>query len=100
MLEHSHPSYQHAIPDPRSMNIGKLGSGGALMLITCNGVRKMRRLIVEQVRDAAEALRKDDSDEIRDLEFECWNHLRNVRLGGVTKSKYNLIGNTLREELD
>ena len=35
-----------------------------------NGVRKMRRLIVEQVREAAEALRKDDSDDIHVLEVD------------------------------
>ena len=32
VLVHSHPSYQHDIPDPSSMNIGKLGSGGDLTL--------------------------------------------------------------------
>ena len=37
VLQHSHPSYQHNIPDPSSMNIGKLGSIGALTSDTCNG---------------------------------------------------------------
>ena len=62
LLGHSHPSYQNDIPDPSSMNIGKLGSGGDLMSDTCNGQIKTRRLIVEKVHEAAEALRKDDSD--------------------------------------
>ena len=34
---------------------------------TCNGARKTRRIIVEKVHMAVEALRKDDSDEIRVL---------------------------------
>ena len=40
VLKHSHSSYHHYIPDPSSMNICKLGSGGALTSDTCNGVRK------------------------------------------------------------
>ena len=86
MLLHSHPSYQHNIPDPRSMNIGKLNSGDALTSDTCNGARKTRRLIVEQVYEATEALHKDDSDDIHVLEVDCWNRLRNVCLGGMTKA--------------
>ena len=71
MLEHSHPSYQHDIPDPSSMSIGKLGSVGALTSDTCNGARNTSRLIVEQFHDTVEALRKDDYDDIRVLEVDC-----------------------------
>ena len=78
VLKHSHPSYQYYIPDPSSMNIGKLGSSGALMSDTCNGARKTRRLIVEKVHEDVEALRKDKYDGIRVLEVDCWNHLRNM----------------------
>ena len=58
VLDNSHPSYQNNIPDPRSMNICKLGSGGALTSDTCNGTRKRCHIISDQVNDAAEALRK------------------------------------------
>ena len=58
---HSNPSYQNDIPDPISMNIGKLGSGGALTSDTCDGARRTRRLIGEKVHEDAEALCKDDS---------------------------------------
>ena len=40
------------IPDPSSMNIGKLGIGGALTSDTCNGARKMCRLISDQFHEA------------------------------------------------
>ena len=63
-LKHSHPSYQNNVPYPSSMNFGKLVSGGALTSYPCNGAKKTRRLIFEQVRETAEALRKDDSDDI------------------------------------
>ena len=71
MLEHSHPSYQHNILYPSSMNIGKLGIGGFLTLDTCNGMRKTRRLIVDQVHESAEAFHKYDSNEILVLDVDC-----------------------------
>ena len=49
------------------MKIGKLGSGVALTLDTCNWARKTVYLIVDQVHEAAEALRKDNSNDIRVL---------------------------------
>ena len=82
------------------MNIGKLGSGGALMSDTCNFEIKMCRLIFEQAHEAAEYFCKDESDYILVLEVDCWNHLRNVCLGGMTKALSNLLGNTIREKLD
>ena len=78
------------------MNIGKFGRGGALMSDTCNGERKTHRLIAEKVHEAAEDLRKDDSDDIRILEVDYWNYLRNVWLGDMTNSLFTLLGNTMR----
>ena len=75
VLENSHPSYHHDIKEHISMNIYKLGNGGALMSDTCNCPRKTHRLIVEQVNEAVEALRKSDSDDISILEVDFWNHL-------------------------
>ena len=91
VLEHSHPSYQHDIPDPISMSICKLGSGNDSMSDTFNGLRNTRRLIVEKVHESAEALRKDDSDYICALEAYLWNHFRNMWIGGMTKALYNLL---------
>ena len=67
------------------MNIGKLGSKIDLTSETCNGARKMRRLIVEQVHEAEEDLSKDESNDIRVLEVYCCNHLINVCLRGMPK---------------
>ena len=100
MLERSHPSHPNYIPDPNSMNICKLGSGVSLTPDTCNGVRKTRCLIVDQVLKAAESLLKDYSDDIPILEVDFWNHLRNVWIVGMTKALSTLFRNTMREELD
>ena len=80
------------------MNIGKLGSSGDFTSDTYNGASIMHRIFVEQVRVAAEFLRKDYSDNIRVLEVDCWEHLRNVGIGGITKSLSTLLGSTMREE--
>ena len=90
-MEHSHPSYQHNIPYPSSINIGNLGSGGALTSDTCNGSRKTRRFIVEQVHEAEKDLRKDDSDDIRVLEVDYLNHLINMWIRGITKDLFTLL---------
>ena len=82
------------------MNIGKLGSIGALTSDTCNGEIKTCRLIVDQVYEALESLCKDNYDEIRVLEVDCWNPLRNMWLGGMTKALSTSLGNKMREKLD
>ena len=97
VLDNFNPLYQNDIPDPSSMNIGKLGRGSDLTSDTCNGERKNRCIIVEQVHEAAEALLKDDSNDIHVLEVGCWNHLRKVWLRGMTKSLSNLLENTIKE---
>ena len=81
MSDNSHLSYQKNIPYPSSINIGRLRSGGALMSDTCNGARKTRRLIVNQGNEAAEALRKDDSDYIHVLEVDFGTTLETCVLG-------------------
>ena len=78
------------------MNISKLGGGGALKSDTYNGARKTSRLIFEQVHEVVEDLRTDESDGICVLDIYSWNHLRNVCIGGMTKSLSALLGNTLR----
>ena len=87
------------IPEPSSINIGKLGSS-SLTSKTCNEVRKTCRIIVERVHEDAETLRKDDYEYIPVLEVDCWNDFRNMWLGGMTKALSNLLGNTMRDELD
>ena len=98
VLEHSHPSYQNNIPDPISMNIGRLRKGGALTSDTCNGARKACCLIVEKFHEATEAFLNEECDDIYVLEVDCWNHLRNIWLGVTTKALSILFGKTIREE--
>ena len=45
-------------------------------------------------------MHKYDSDDIPFLEVDCWNHLRNVYLGGMKKSLSTLLGNKMREGLN
>ena len=52
------------------------------------------------MHEDVEAFRKDNSDDIRSLEVDLCNHLRNVCLGSMTKALSTLLGNTMREELD
>ena len=70
VLQHSHPSYQHNIPDPSSMNIGKLGSNGDLTSEKYNRERKTHSLIVDHVHKTAEDFRKYESYDIYVLEVD------------------------------
>ena len=63
-------------------------------------MKKKLRLIVKQFCEAAKALCKDNSDYIRVLEVDYWNHLRNVCLRGMKNDLSTLLVDTLREELD
>ena len=49
-------TYKHDIPPPSTMDIGKLGYGGAITSDTCNSAQKTRRLIVDHVMRAASLL--------------------------------------------
>ena len=57
----------------------------------------MCRLIFEHVHEAAEYFCKYDSDDIRVLDIDCWNHLINVWLRGMIKSLYTLLENTVKK---
>ena len=48
-----YPAYDHDIPSSSAMDIGKLGSGGAITTDTCNPAQKTRRLLVDKVIEAA-----------------------------------------------
>ena len=97
VLSKNYPSYQHDIPTIVDMNIGKLGNGGTVNSDTCNTARKTRRIIVEKINDAAGEM---NISETNVLEVDCWNHLRNVWLGGMTKALSNHLRNILINDLD
>ena len=64
------------------MNIGELSHGGGINSYTCNVDRTSRRILVYAVEQAALEISTDSAEVI---EIDCWVHLRNVWLGGMTK---------------
>ena len=93
VIKQQFPDYVHDIPPPSAMNIGKLGSGGAITSDTCNGARKTRRLLVDVVKDAAKEM---STAQVIVFEIDCWGHLRNVWLNGMNVA----LSDELRERLE
>ena len=94
-----YPSYNHDIPPSCAMNIGKLGSGGAVTSDTCNSARKTRRLLVDCIEEAARDLSPDNENN-HIIEVDCYNHLRNVWLGGMIKALSTYLNDELSDELE
>ena len=82
ILKREFPGCQDEIPQSKELNIGKLGSGGAITADTCNAVQKTRRLRVEEV------LQYSTHNNV--LEVNYWHHLRNVWLGGMTNRQKSI----------
>ena len=98
-MEKMYPTIIHDIPPASAMNIGKLGYDGAVTSDTCNSARKTRRLLVDQITDAALVL-SDEPSNINVLEVDCWNHLRHVWLGGMMKTMSSFLKEKLQDELE
>ena len=73
VINREFPNYNYPIPLPESINIEKLGHGGALTTDTCNSALKTRRILVETIGG-------------RVHEMDCFHHLRNVWLNGIKKA--------------
>ena len=97
VIAERYPGYQHDIPEDCGMDIGKLSSGGGLNSDTCNAARKTRRILVSKIKEAATELNRECGNV---LEVDCWNHLRNVWLGGMTKALSSYLRNILINDLD
>ena len=67
------------------MNIGKLSTSGAPTSDTCNSARKIRRILIDCVEEAARNLDLN-YEENHIIEVDCYYHFRNVWLDGMTKS--------------
>ena len=93
------PEYAHLIPDDKEMCISKFAKGGLLTTDGCNTAQKVRRLLKDSIEVAAREKGLSDN-EILVLEVDCWNHLRNVWLGGVTKHLDSYWNMALKESLD
>ena len=90
------PNHPHDIPGAHEMNIGKLGSGGAVTSDTCNAALKTSRLLEEAIVTAAKEM---GNEEPAVLQIRCWNHLRNVWVGGMTKKLSAHLNDVLHDEL-
>ena len=103
--QRKYPDGKHDIPDAKEMNVGKLGRG-AISTDTANAARKQRRLLGEAIAMAAAEWHeldrvKDCGDErLYNLEVDCWNHLRNVWLGGMAKALGAHLNHKLRDSLE
>ena len=75
------------IPQPDSINIGKLGEGGTITTDTCNAAQKVRRLLVEHINGHVNGQ-------------DCIHHLRNVWINGVAKSVNKYMTEFLNKSLD
>ena len=93
-MKNIYPSYNHDIPPSSAMNIGKLGSGGAVTSDTCNSARKSRRLLVDCIEEAARDTNPDNLNN-HVIAVDCYNHLQNVWLGGMIK----VLSTYLKEKL-
>ena len=94
-----YPDFQNEIPDKSEMSISKLAKGGLLTSDTCNTARKIRLLLCEKIEEAAREKGLPE-DEINMLEGDCWNHLRNVWLGGMIKCLNKYLNTALQDELE
>ena len=75
------------IPDPKEIRIEKLGLGGSVNTDTCAAAQKERRLIVQKIGG-------------RCHEQDCWNHLRNVWINGMSKSVSKFLNEYLEDSLE
>ena len=72
------------IPRAEELTLAKLAKEGFTMTDTCSTAQKIQRLIGQAIDDIAkkEGL---SADEINVRQSHCWQHLRNVWFGGVSK---------------
>lgn len=63
-----YPTYEHDIPKDICMNIGTLPCGRLLNTDMCDAARKMRRIFVKKIAEAATELRREG---VNVLEVDC-----------------------------
>ena len=87
------------IPRAGELTLSKLAKEGFTMTDTCSTTQKIQRLISEAIDDIAskEGL---SPDEIKVRQSHCWQHLRNVWFGGVSKVLNASLVNRLSDCLE
>ena len=109
IFEELFPGETHNIPDVSEMNIAKLANG-MITSDNCNAAMKVKRLFVAAVQEAIKYeytteewdafSEQEQTDKLRVLEGDCYNHLRNVWFGRVTNGITNRLNVKLKEELE
>ena len=83
------PNASQLVPTEDALDVTKFGQGANVITDTCNAARKLRRILVETIKDC--------------YEFDCMHHLRNVWFGNMEKrltKKLNLILRSSLDEID
>ena len=94
VLETLHPGLSDKlVPSPMGIDLNKLKKGGVITTDTCNTAQKVRRVLVQTIKDVT----GEDGDI---FEFDCMNHLRNVWFGGMEKALTKQLNTILRTSLD
>ena len=70
---------------------------GTVNTDTCNAARKIQRILVSSIANAADDLNVSRRNF---LEVDCWNHLRNVWLGGITKKLSIFLRDSMSSKID
>ena len=86
VVEHHHPTFEHNLPSPSGIDIGKLGNNGLVMTDSCNAAQKARRIMKFKIGGKV-------------LDIDCYHHLRNVWVKGgetaVSASLRSLLADSL-----
>ncbi|KAL7553861.1 hypothetical protein ACHAWF_017485 [Thalassiosira exigua] len=81
------PDLVALIPDPKEIDVCKLGAGGVINTDTCNAALKTRRLLVKQIEGTVH-------------EMDCCQHIRNVWINRMAKAVSKFMGTFLKDSLD
>ena len=86
VVEHHHPTFEHNLPSPSGIDIGKLGNNGLVMTDSCNAAQKARRIMKFKIGGKV-------------LDIDCYHHLRNIWVKGgetaVSASLRSLLADSL-----
>ena len=89
----------HDIPPAESLCITKMADHGTITTDTCNGARKIARLLKSAIEEKCVANDMTE-DQIYIFVLDCWNHLRNVWIGEMNKALSKYLADLMREDLD
>ena len=89
----------HDIPPAESLCITKMADHGTITTDTCNGARKIARLLKSAIEEKCVANDMTE-DQIYIFVLDCWNHLRNVWIGEMNRVLSTYLADLMRKDLD